>query len=168
MYITEDQVEELKSICAEARKWSIKMIAAIGMSAHVGGALSCTEILATLYFHQMRVDPSNPCWPERDRLVLSKAHAGPGMYPILALRGYLSTDELCTLDQPGTRLSEHVDHNKLPACDVSAGMLGQGLSMGIGMALGARMTGNPSHIYVILGDGEQQAGQNGDNGNDHQ
>ncbi len=159
MSITAEQVAEMERICVEARKWTVRMVADVGIAAHVGGALSCTEILTTLYFRQMRIKPEDPCWPERDRCLLSKGHAGPGMYPVLALRGYLPLDELCTLDAPGTRLSEHVDHNKLVACDVSAGMLGQGLSIGIGMALGARLTGNPAHTYVIMGDGEQQSGQ---------
>lgn len=154
---TED--EELKILCRETRKWIVRMIAAAAGSGHVGGSLSCVEILVTLFFRQMRIDPHNPCWSERDRVILSKAHAGPTLYSVLALRGYLSTDELFTLDQPPTRLSKHVDRRKLPACDSSGGMLGQGLSVGVGMALGARIIGNPSHIYSILGDGELQSGQ---------
>jgi transketolase len=158
MVTSEDDVRQLEARCLETRKWIVKMIAASG-TGHLGGSLSCVEILVTLYFGRMRIDPANPCWPERDRLLLSKGHAGPALYSTLALRGYLSTDELYTLDQPGTRLSKHVDRMKLPACDISAGMLGQGLSIGVGMAIGARMAGNPSHIYVVLSDGEQQSGQ---------
>lgn len=153
-----DDIEELEHFSLETRKWIIKMISAAG-TGHVGGSLSCVEILVCLYFRQMRIDPSDPCWPARDQLLLSKGHAGPALYAVTALRGYFSSEELYTLDQPGTRLSKHVDRNKLPACDISAGMLGQGLSMGIGMALGARMTQNPAHIYVVMGDGEQQSGQ---------
>ena len=158
MLIEEGQVEELERLCVETRKWIVKMIASAG-TGHVGGSLSCVEILVTLYFRQLRIDPSNPGWPERDRMLLSKGHAGPALYAVLALRGYFPTDELYTLDQPGTRLSKHVDRVKLPAADISAGMLGQGLSMGVGMALGAGMTNNPSHVYVVLSDGEQQCGQ---------
>ena len=152
------KIEELDRVCLEARKWIIKMIGAAG-TGHVGGSLSCVEILVSLYFEQMRIDPANPRWPERDRLILSKGHAGPALYSVTALRGYFSTDELYTLDQPETRLSKHVDRVKLPACDFTAGMLGQGLSVGVGMALGARITDRAYHVYVVLGDGEIQEGQ---------
>lgn len=158
MSITDTQIQELERLCLDTRRWIVRMVAAAG-TGHLGGSLSCVEILVTLYFRQLRVEPSDPCWLQRDRLLLSKGHAGPALYSVLALRGYISTDELYTLDAPGTRLSKHVDCMKLPACDISAGMLGQGLSMGVGMALGARLTGNPSRIYPILSDGEQQCGQ---------
>ena len=158
MTVLDLQVEELEHLCVETRKWIVRMIAASG-TGHVGGSLSCVEILVTLYFHQLRIDPANPRWPQRDRMLLSKGNAGPALYAVLALRGYFPTDELYTLDQPGTRLSKHVDRVKLPAADISAGMLGQGLSFGVGMALGARMTDNPSRVYVVLSDGEQQCGQ---------
>lgn len=155
---SQQQITQMQDICNEARKWIIRMISRSG-SGHLGGSMSVVEILVTLYFHQMKTDPQNLCWPERDRMLLSKGHAGPGLYAVLAMRGYISTDELFTLDQPGTRLSKHVDRIKLPACDISSGMLGQGLSMGVGMALGARMAGNPSHIYVVMSDGDVQSGQ---------
>lgn len=158
MSIDRNEIRELEDLCTETRRWIVKMIAASG-TGHLGGSLSCVEILVTLYFRQMRINPADPCWLERDRALLSKGHAGPALYSVLALRGYFPTDELYTLDQPGTRLSKHVDRVKLPACDISAGMLGQGLSIGVGMALGARLRGNPAHIYAILSDGEQQAGQ---------
>jgi transketolase len=158
MDTTQIQVEELDRLCTDARKWILKMIAHAG-TGHVGGSMSIVEMLVSLYFRQMHVDPSQPGWLQRDRLLLSKGHAGPALYAVLALRGYISTDELWTLDAPGTRLSKHVDCVKLPAVDISAGMLGQGLSIGAGMALGARLTNNPSHVYVILSDGEQQCGQ---------
>ena len=109
------------------------MIAHAG-TGHVGGALDVDcQILVSLYFRQMRVEPGDPGWIERDRLLLSKGHAGPALYTVLALRGYITTDELWTLHDP-TRLSKHVDHVKLPACDISAGMLGQGLSIGVACA----------------------------------
>jgi len=158
MGIALEQVRELERICLETRKWIVKMIAASG-TGHAGGSLSCVEILVTLYFRQLRIDPVNPAMPERDRMLLSKGHAGPALYAVLALRGYFPTDELFTLDKPGTRLSKHVDRVKLPAADISAGMLGQGLSMGVGMALGARMRNNPARVYAVLSDGEQQCGQ---------
>jgi len=158
MGIEDAQVAHLERLCVETRKWIVKMIAESG-TGHLGGSMSCVEILVTLYFRQARVNPANPRWPERDRILLSKGHAGPALYSVLALRGYIDTAELYTLDKPGTRLSKHVDRVKLPACDISAGMLGQGLSIATGMALGARLTDNPAHIYAILSDGEQQAGQ---------
>jgi transketolase len=158
MATTEGQIEELERTCVEARRWIIKMVAHAG-TGHVGGSMSCVEILVSLYFRQMRVNPADPAWMQRDRLLLSKGHAGPALYAVLALKGYISTDELYTLDAPGTRLSKHIDRTKLPACDISAGMLGQGLSIGVGMALGARMTSSPSRVYAILSDGEQQCGQ---------
>jgi transketolase len=158
MSITNTQVDQLERLCVETRRWIIRMVAVAG-TGHLGGSLSCVEILVTLYFRQLRIDPANCRWPERDRLIMSKGHAGPALYSVLALRGYLSTEELYTLDQPGTRLSKHVDCMKLPACDTSAGMLGQGLSIGAGMALGARLTAKPSRVYVVLSDGEQQCGQ---------
>lgn len=158
MEIENKPIEELERLAVETRKWIVRMISESG-TGHLGGSLSCVEILVTLYFRQARVNPANPRWPERDRILLSKGHAGPALYSVLALRGYIDTAELYTLDKPGTRLSKHVDRAKLPACDISAGMLGQGLSMGAGMALGARLTNKPSRVYAILSDGEQQAGQ---------
>ena len=150
-----DRLEELSR---EARKWIVRMIAAAG-DGHIGGSLSCVEILVTLYFGHLRIDFERPSWRERDRLLLSKGHAGPALYSVLALRGYFSVDELCTLDRPKTRLTKHIDRRKLPFCEMSAGMLGQGLSIGVGMALGARLGDRPCRVYVILGDGELQSGQ---------
>jgi transketolase len=158
MEISSVQIRELEKTSTETRKWIIRMIAASG-TGHVGGSFSSVEILVTLYFRQLRIDPANPGMMHRDRMLLSKGHAGPALYAVLALRGYFPIDELFTLDQPNTRLSKHVDRVKLPAADISAGMLGQGLSMGVGMALGARMTDNPARVYVVLSDGEQQCGQ---------
>lgn len=151
-------IQELEQVCLEARRWIIRTIAAAG-AGHVGGSLSCVEVLVSLYFRWLRVDPSNPCWPQRDRLLLSKGHAGPALYAVTALRGYFPLEELYTMDRLGARLSKHVDRNKLSASDISAGMLGQGLSMGVGMALASRMTGAGYRVYVVLGDGELQSGQ---------
>ena len=148
----------LEETAREVRRWIVKMIAKAG-TGHVGGSLSVVEILVSLYFHQLRIDPTRPRWLERDRLLLSKGHAGPALYAVLALRGYFPTDELYTLDKPGTRLSKHVDRRKLPASDISSGMLGQGLSIGVGMAIGARLSDNAARIYAVLSDGEQGCGQ---------
>jgi transketolase len=126
---------------------------------HVGGPLSVTDILVSLYFRTLRIDPGQPDWPERDRCILSKGHSSIALYTVLALRGYFPVEELKTFDAIDSRLQGHPDVSKLPGLDMSTGSLGQGLSPGIGMALAARQTGNPAHTWVILGDGELQEGQ---------
>jgi transketolase len=126
---------------------------------HVGGPLSVTDILVSLYFRTLRIDPGQPDWPERDRCILSKGHSSIALYTVLALRGYFPVEELRTFDAIDSRLQGHPDLSKLPGLDMSTGSLGQGLSPGIGMALAARQTGNPAHTWVILGDGELQEGQ---------
>jgi len=126
---------------------------------HVGGPLSQADILAALYFRVMRIRPEQPDWPDRDRFVLSKGHASLGQYAALALRGYLPLEELATFDQLGSRLQGHPDMNKLPGIDMSTGSLGMGLSVAIGMALGARLSGRDVRAFVVLGDGECQEGQ---------
>ena len=126
---------------------------------HVGGPLSVTDILVSLYFRTLRINPEDPAWIERDRCILSKGHSSIALYTVLALRGYFPVEELKTFDGIDSRLQGHPDLSKLPGLDMSTGSLGQGLSPGIGMALAARQTGNPAHTWVILGDGELQEGQ---------
>jgi transketolase len=126
---------------------------------HVGGPLSVTDILVSLYFRSLRVNPEDPGWVERDRCILSKGHSSIALYAVLALRGFYPVEELKTFDAIDSRLQGHPDVSKLPGLDMSTGSLGQGLSPGIGMALAARQTGNPAHTWVILGDGELQEGQ---------
>jgi len=126
---------------------------------HPGGSLSAVEILVALYFQAMRIRPEDPDWPERDRLVLSKGHAGPALYAVLAERGFLPVDELETFNANGTRLQKHVDMHRVPGAEVSSGSLGQGLSVGVGMALADRMDEKDRYVYVLLGDGETQEGQ---------
>lgn len=140
------------------RRLIIKMISNAG-TGHVGGSLSVVEILVTLYFHHMRIDPKRPRWGNRDRLVLSKGHAGPALYAILAQKGFFPEEELMTLDAPGTRLSKHVDRCKLPGIDMSTGALGQGLSAAVGMAIGAKLDRKDCRIYAVLSDGENDSGQ---------
>ena len=127
-------------------------------SGHPGGSLSVCDLVNALVFQELRIDPTRPEWPERDRLVLSKGHAAPALYSALALRGFLPREELLTLRQLGSRLQGHVDRNKLPVIEASTGCLGQGIGMAVGMALGARLAHNPSRTYAIIGDGECQAG----------
>jgi transketolase len=151
-------LEELSNTAREARRWIVRMTHEAG-SGHPGGSLSIVEILTSLYFRVMRHDPGNPHWEERDRLVLSKGHGAPGLYTLLALSGYFDPRELITLRKLGSRLQGHPSMNKTPGVDMSTGSLGQGLSIAIGMALGARLDRKDYRIYCILGDGECQEGQ---------
>lgn len=128
-------------------------------SGHVGGSLSAADILGLLYLKVMRVDPGNPFWPERDRFVLSKGHTSAGYYATLAEAGYLPVDELDSFDCINSRLQGHPDKSKLPGIEMSTGSLGQGLSVGCGMALGAKLRQADIRVYVLMGDGELNEGQ---------
>ena len=140
-------------------------------SGHIGGAFSVAEILSALYFHHLRVDPARPNWPERDRLLFSKGHACAALYSALAYRGFFPVEELNSFRRLGSRLQGHPDRLKTPGVEVSAGPLGHGIAVGVGMALAARLgVEKPSsltapsarassyRVYVILGDGEINAG----------
>ena len=116
------------------------------------------DLLVALYFRVLRIRPDEPDWPERDRFILSKGHSAIGLYATMALRGYFPVEELATFDQGDSRLQGHPDMTRLPGLDASTGSLGQGLAVGVGMALGARMRGLASHTFVMLGDGETQEG----------
>jgi transketolase len=151
--------EELAAICRKARRLIVEMIYRAG-SGHVGGSLSTVEILAALYYRVLKVDPKQPRWSERDRFILSKGHAGPALYAILALKGYFPESELFTMNQGNTILPSHVDMNRTPGVDMTTGALGQGLSCGVGMAFAARMDRKTHRIWVMLGDGETNEGQN--------
>ena len=126
---------------------------------HLGGPLSAADLLAALYFHVMRIRPDQPAWPDRDRFILSKGHSSVGLYAALALRGYFPVEELATFDAANSRLQGHPDMTRLPGLDMSSGSLGMGISAGVGMALGARLTGRDVRTYVMLGDGECQEGE---------
>lgn len=128
-------------------------------SGHPGGSLSAVDILTCLYFSQMRVDPLNPKDPDRDRLVLSKGHAAPALYAVLALRGYFPFDELKTLRKSDARLQGHPSMRMLPGLDMSTGSLGQGISAAVGMALAGKLDRKDYRVYTILGDGECEEGQ---------
>ena len=136
----------------------IRMIAAAG-SGHPGGSLSVIDILAVLYAKHLRHDPKNPERPERDRLILSKGHACPALYAVLAHRGFFPMERLATLRQLGSPLQGHPERHRLPGVEASTGSLGQGLSMGLGMALAAKLDGSSRRVYVVTGDGEMQEGQ---------
>jgi transketolase len=126
---------------------------------HLGGPLSAADILVALYFDVLRIDPARPDWPERDRFILSKGHSSIVLYVVLAQRGYFPVEELSTFDAIDSRLQGHPDMTALPGLEMSTGSLGQGLSPGVGMAIGARRRGMDFRTYVMLGDGELQEGQ---------
>ncbi len=128
-------------------------------SGHPGGSLSCADILTYLYFKQMNIDPKNPQMENRDRFVLSKGHAAPALYAVLAERGFFSPDELLNLRQIGSMLQGHPDKKKIPGVDMTTGSLGQGISAAVGMALSAKHFGNDFKVYTVLGDGEIEEGQ---------
>ena len=151
------KLTELAELARTVRQDVIRMTYTAG-SGHPGGSLSVTDLLVALVFQEMRLDPTQPNWPDRDRLVLSKGHAAPAYYSVLAHRGYLEIAELATLRQTGSRLQGHVDRAKLPGVEASTGCLGQGIGMAVGMALDNRLEGRASRVYAILGDGECQAG----------
>jgi transketolase len=152
-------IEEVKRIANRMRIDIIEMIGAAG-SGHPGGSLSEVELLAALYFRIMRHDPANPGWKDRDRFILSKGHGVPALYSVLIETGYLDRSLLPTLRKLGSPLQGHPDKRMLPILEASTGSLGQGLSIGIGMALAARLDGLDYHTFVMAGDGEIQEGQN--------
>jgi transketolase len=150
--------EQLEKTAKEIRKAAFKAMYEAGKG-HFGGSLSVIEILTVLYFKFLKIDPSNPQLATRDRLVLSKGHAGPALYAALAERGYFPKEQLVELDQSGGSLPKHVDRLKVPGVDISSGSLGQGLSICVGMALAAKLDSSDLRVYTILGDGELQEGQ---------
>ena len=128
-------------------------------SGHPGGSLSSADVLTYLFFRRMRIDPARPDWEERDRFVLSKGHAAPALYSVLANRGFFPVEELKTLRHVGSRLQGHPNMNLTPGVDMSTGSLGQGVSTAAGMALGAKKKGSDVRVYTVLGDGELEEGQ---------
>ncbi len=126
---------------------------------HPGGSLSIADLLTYLYFDKMNIDPENPKMADRDRLVLSKGHAAPALYSVLAHRGFFPVEELLTLRKIGSRLQGHPDMKHIPGVDMSSGSLGQGISCAVGMALSAKHFGDTYRVYTILGDGECEEGQ---------
>ena len=156
--MNQEKKNELLSFAADIRTQIIYMISKVG-SGHVGGSLSIADLMACLYGGQMNIDPVDPRMEERDRIVLSKGHAGPAMYAALALREYFPMAMLDTLNQPPTNLPSHTDRNRTPGVDMTTGSLGQGASTAVGIALARKMQGKSNYTYLILGDGECQEGQ---------
>jgi len=169
-YHSEELVRELS---AKAQSFRIQVLDMVynAQTGHLGGALSIAEVLTSLYFHHLRIDPARPDWPERDRLLFSKGHACAMLYTVMAHRGFFPVEELNTFRQIDSRLQGHPDRVKLPGIEVCAGPLGHGIAVGAGMALAQKMAGTkpssfsapsgratPARVYTILGDGEINAG----------
>lgn len=150
--------EELAEKCRQIRYDMMDMIGHLGVG-HVGGSLSVVDTMVLLYYKYMRIDPKNPGKEGRDRFILSKGHAGPTLYAILADKGYFPKEQLYTLNQGGTNLPSHPDVTKTPGVDMTTGSLGQGLSVAVGTALGSRLKKDGARVYSIVGDGECQEGQ---------
>ena len=148
----------LETIARECRVQIIRMLTHAG-SGHPGGSLSVIDLLTTLYFGRLRHDPQRPDWPDRDRVVLSKGHAVPALYTVMAKSGYFPESRLVTLRKLGSPLQGHPDRTALPGIEAATGSLGQGLSVSLGLALGLRLQGSAARVYCILGDGEIQEGQ---------
>jgi transketolase len=157
-HVDAGEIERLQEI---ARRIRVEVVRAVNhaRAGHLGGPLSAADLLAALYFHELRIRPDEPAWPDRDRFVLSKGHSSIGLYAAMALRGYFPVEELLTFDAAHSRLQGHPDMTRLPGLDMSTGSLGMGISAGMGIALGARLTGRDSRAYVMLGDGECQEGE---------
>ncbi|MCE5194919.1 MAG: transketolase [Nitrospiraceae bacterium] len=151
-------IEFLKKQANSVRIEILKMLAEAG-SGHTGGSLSAADIATALYFYKMRHNPKDPLWKERDRFVLSKGHAAPLLYTVLALSGYFDPSLLKTLRKIGSPLQGHPCSKMLPGIEISTGSLGQGLSIANGIALGLKMDKLDSRVYCLLGDGETQEGQ---------
>ena len=152
------ELQALKAQCKVIRRDIISMLAMAG-SGHPGGSLSAVEILAALYGYKMNVDAKNPSMPERDRFVLSKGHAAPALYAVLANNGFFSKEEYKGLRKLGGMLQGHPDRNKCPGVEASTGSLGQGVSVAAGMAKAAKYMGSDVNVYTVLGDGEIAEGE---------
>ena len=153
-----EKMQELRVFAQEIRVETLKTVGSLGFG-HVPGAMSVIDALAVLYGEVMKVDPKNPHWEDRDWCVLSKGHAGPAMYATLGLKGFYPVEEAYTLNQPHTNFPSHTDRTKTPGVDLTTGSLGQGMSTATGAALGNKLDGRDSHVFVFVGDGECDEGQ---------
>jgi transketolase len=151
------RIKELKKVSKLARRLMVEPLICAGCG-HPGGAFSCMDIMTALYFEVMKIDPQNPQWEERDRFILSKGHSSVGLYTVLHLRGFLNKDVLLTFRQDNSTLGGHPNMHHIPGIEMSTGSLGQGLSVGIGLAIAAKMDKLNHKVYVLMGDGETQEG----------
>jgi len=156
--MTADEKRQLQRLSCKVRMGIIASTHA-AKSGHPGGSLSAAELFTYLYFKELRVDPANPKWADRDRFVLSKGHTAPGLYSALALRGFFPWEDLTTLRQIGSYLQGHPNMHTVPGVDMSTGSLGQGVSAAAGMALAAKHMGASCRVYTLLGDGEIEEGE---------
>ena len=156
--MTELERNELQIMACKVRQGILDSTNA-AKCGHPGGSLSAADMFTYLYQKELRVDPANPKWEERDRFVLSKGHTAPGLYAALALRGFFPVEDLLTLRRVDSYLQGHPTMTTVPGVDMSTGSLGQGISCAVGMALGLKLQGKTSRVYTLLGDGEIQEGQ---------
>lgn len=154
---SEDLITELLERARQIRLDVLDMVYRRG-AGHPGGSFSAAEMLAALYFHQLKIDPQHPDWPERDRFLLSKGHAAAALYSVLARRGYFPVEDLEAWGHVGAHLQGHPDRVKTPGVEMSSGFLGHGLSIAVGMALAQRLGGPRYHIYALMSDGDMQSG----------
>lgn len=158
MNISEELVKELEEKAKIIRRNVIECVG-VGLAGHIGGSFSSADIVTALYFHKMKYDAKNPKLPDRDRFILSKGHVAVLQYAALAQAGYFDKSELKKTKTLGAMLQGHPDYIKTPGIEAGTGSLGQGLSIGLGMALGLRLDNIPSNVYVLIGDGELAEGQ---------
>ena len=156
--MTSEELKLLKRTSARIRACLLRLLRA-QKGGHVGGSLSIVEALSVLYTRYMRYDPKNPQDPNRDYLVLSKGHAGPGLYSALSVFGFFPEDELKTMNEGGTRFPSHPDRLRTPGVDATTGSLGQGISMAAGLGYALKLEGSDQYVYAIVGDGELNEGQ---------
>lgn len=156
--ITQEEIKAIEEKAKKIRKGIIEEVYS-HQSGHPGGSLSVADIIAVLYFKEMNINPQEPEWKERDRLVLSKGHCAPALYSTLANRGYFNIEELKTLRHIDSRLQGHPDMKKIPGVDMTTGSLGQGLSAANGMAIAGKLDKKDYRVYCIMGDGEIEEGQ---------
>src|SRR4051812_44077023 len=153
------RVARLRALACSIRRRDLQMIYGAKLG-HIGGDFSATDILVTLYFGVLRIDPTRPDAPDRDRFILSKGHCAGALYTTLAHAGFFPVDELATFAQPLSRLNGHPDRNKVPGVETNTGPLGHGLPVAVGTALAARLQNAPWRVFVLTGDGELQEGSN--------
>ena len=156
--LDQKEVLALRAFAAEIRIGILEQLRAKGVG-HAGGSMSIADVLAVLYGKELAYKAEDPNWPDRDRIVCSKGHAGPALYAALALKGFFPYERLLTLNQPGTTLPSHCDHHKTPGIDMTTGSLGQGVSLAVGSALACRLQGRKNRVFVFVGDGECDEGQ---------
>jgi transketolase len=159
MAVGSEIIKELELHAARCRRGIVRMVRS-GGAGHMGGAMSCTDIVTALYFHKMNIDPKNPKKPDRDRFVLSAGHKCMALYAVLAERGFFDKSLLDTYGKLNTKLPGHPDMHKLPGVEANTGALGHGLSISVGMALGLRDTQPGAGVFTVMGDGELPEGSN--------